>query len=73
MSRSRKKVSIAKPDNDQYAKGLCHARNRMLERESIYLSSRQYKYTVNPWDIFDWKMYIPKDSRFFDYEKYLRK
>ena len=40
--------------NDSYYKRLQHTRNRMLARVGIYLSSRQYKYTVNPYDICDY-------------------
>ena len=61
MARSRKSIPVSKLHNDRYYKRLQHTRNRMLAREGIYLSSRQYKHTVNQWDICDyrWRFWHP--------------
>ena len=49
---------VFKLHNCRYFKRLVHTRNRMLERSGIYLTSRQYRYIVNPWDICDYSFPI---------------
>lgn len=72
MSRSRKKHSRLGLHIDKFFKRLCHTRNRMLERNDIYLTSRTYKHTVDSWDICDYRgMVWDNDSEW--YEKGLRK
>jgi hypothetical protein len=59
MSRSYRKY-LARRMNDQFYKRLVHRKNRALERQGIFLSSRQYRHVVNRYDICD---YIPNAMR----------
>lgn len=51
--------------HDMYYKRLAHTRNRMRERQGIFLSSRQVKNLVDSWDICDYKSYIKPSSKYY--------
>jgi hypothetical protein len=57
MSRSIKKYPGHKLNTDQYFKRLVHRRNRMAWRSYMERlpNGSYYKYSVNPWDICDYK------------------
>lgn len=71
MSRSYKRNPVMNLRHDMYYKRLAHTRNRMRERQGIFLSSRQVKYLVDSWDICDYKCYVELSSKY--YSKALRK
>ena len=65
MSRSYKRSAVMNLRHDMYYKRLAHTRNRMRERQGIFLSSRQVKYLVDSWDICDYKSYIKPSSKYY--------
>lgn len=67
MARSYRR-QLARRMNSKFHKRLVHTRNRMLQRSGIYLSSRQYKYVVNPYDICD---YVPNAIRTNSFNHYV--
>ena len=65
MSRSYKHNAVFSLKNNGYFKRLAHTRNRMRERQGVYLSSRQVRYLVDSWDICDYKSYIKPSSKYY--------
>lgn len=66
MSRSYKHTAVFSLKNDGYFKRLAHTRNRMRERQGVYLSSRQVKHLVDSYDICDWHHFVGCKDRLYN-------